>query len=162
MFSSLFEIVAALQAGRLDAAWVWGSGIDEAKQIPGVSIIEDDRNVKPAGVAFLAVRREFLERNPEVVVACLKAVAEAADWEANNLEKAAELLANRVQAPKDRVLASLQRSNPTLVLERRHLEVMDSFVEFMVTNGMLKERPMVDQYVTPEPLRKADPSRVGF
>ncbi len=161
-FSSLFEIVASLRAGRIDAAWVWGDGVEQAKQIPGVIILTDDGAAQTRSVGYMVVSRKMVEEQPDTVVRVLKALAEATDWMNANLEEASRIVARKVGAPQDRVLAEMRRENYTLSLRREHLETLDRLAAFMMENGILKQRPPIEQYVVGGPLREVHRARVDL
>ncbi|HHY31793.1 MAG TPA: ABC transporter substrate-binding protein [Firmicutes bacterium] len=161
-FSSLFEIIAALRAGRIDAAWVWGEGTDQAKEIPGVRILTDDSAARQQSLGFLVASRQLVEKNPQVVVATLKALAEATDWMLSNMNEASKIVADKVKAPQEQVLTEMRRENYTLSLKDEQLKAMESLAQFMVNKGIIKEKLSVRQNVAPDALRSVDPARVSL
>ncbi len=161
-FSSLFEIVGALRAGRIDAAWVWGNGTDQAKEIPGVKILTDDSAARNQSTGYLVVSRQLLDRNPAAVKGTLQALAEATDWMVKNMDDASKIVAARVKAPQAEVLTEMKRENYTFGLKTSQLETLDNLEEFMVTNGILKKALAVRTYVDFAPLREVAPGRVAF
>lgn len=161
-FSSIFEIIAALRAGRIDAAWVWGAGTDQAKEIPGVSILTDDSAARNQSVGFLVASRQLIESNPQVVTATLRALAEATDWMLNNMEEASKIVASKVEAPQEQVLTEMRREHYTLTLKDEQLKTMERLAQFMFNRGVLKEKLAVRQYVVPDLLRAVDPTRVSL
>lgn len=161
-FSSLFEILAALRAGRIDAAWVWGNGVDEALKIEGVRILTDDGAAKNPSVGYLVASRQFAERDPKVVKAVLQALVEASDWMETHMEEASKIVAAKVNAPQERVLTEMKRENYTFTLKASQIEAMVKLANFMVKNGILKAEIPVKQYMDPAPLREVDPKRVAF
>ncbi|MFZ5925293.1 MAG: ABC transporter substrate-binding protein [Bacillota bacterium] len=161
-FSSIFEIVAALRAGGIDAAWVWGAGTDQAKEIPDVSILTDDSAARNQSLAFLVASRQLVERNPQALVATLKALAEATDWMLSNMEEASKIVADKVKAPQAQVLTEMKREHYMLTLKVSQLETLERLAAFMSESGILKEKLPVRQYVAPQLLREVDPARVAL
>jgi NitT/TauT family transport system substrate-binding protein len=157
---SLFEIIAALRRGTIDAAWVWAQGTDEAQQIEGVRILTDDRVVRQTSFGFMTVSRQFLASNPDTLVAVLRAIIEATEWMNRNMPVAARIIASRNGAPEDRTLTELRRQNATVSLERKHIDALVDLLDFMLTNQIIRTRVTVPDFFVVRPLRQADPARV--
>jgi ABC-type nitrate/sulfonate/bicarbonate transport system substrate-binding protein len=157
---SLFEIVAALRRGSIDAAWVWAQGTDEAQQIPGVRILTDDRAAQHQSYGYLAVGAAYLASRPEVVVAVLRSLAEATDWMQANLPQAAAIISKRNGAPEARVLTELRRQNAVVSLERKHVTALSGLLDFMLANNIVRERIGVPDFFVIRPLQQAAPNRV--
>lgn len=157
---SLFEIVAALRRGSIDAAWVWGQGTDEARQIEGVRILTDDSAAQHRSYGYMVVSAGYLRSRPEVVVATLKALVEATDWMNQNLPAAAAIISRRNKAPEDRVLTELRRQHSTVSLQRRHIDALSGLLGFMLENQILKTAIAVPEFFVIRPLQQAAPDRV--
>lgn len=157
---SLFEIVAALRRGSIDAAWVWGPGTDEAQQIEGVRILTDDSAAQHRSYGYMAVGAQYLARNQDAVVAALKALAEATDWMNKNLPASAKIISKRNNAPEDRVLTELRKQNSTVSLQRRHINALSELLGFMLENNMLRTRVSVPDFFVTRPLQEAALDRV--
>jgi len=157
---SLFEIVAALRRGSIDAAWVWGQGTDEAQQIEGVRILTDDSAAQHRSYGYMVVSARYLETRQDTVVAILKALIEATDWMNQNLPAAAAIISKRNRAPEDRVLTELRRQNATIALQRRHIDALSGLLGFMLENQILRTRIAVPEFFVIRPLQQAAPERV--
>jgi NitT/TauT family transport system substrate-binding protein len=157
---SLFEIVAALRRGSIDAGWVWAQGTDEAQQIEGVRILTDDRAAQHQSYGYLAVGAQNLSRNPDTIVSVLRALAEATDWMNANLPAAAAIISRRNQAPEARVLTELRRQNAVISLQKKHITALSGLLDFMIANSILRERLAVPDFFVVRPLQQAAPDRV--
>ncbi|MDR7428192.1 MAG: ABC transporter substrate-binding protein [Armatimonadota bacterium] len=157
---SLFEIVAALRRGSIDAAWVWGPGTDEAQQIEGVRILTDDSAAQHRSYGYMVVGAQYLAGKREAVVATLKALVEATDWLNKNLPAAARIISKRNNAPEDRVLTELRKQNSTVSLQRKHINALSELLGFMLENNMLRTRISVPDFFVTRPLQEAAPDRV--
>lgn len=157
---SLFEIVAALRRGSIDAAWVWGQGTDEAQQIEGVRILTDDSAAQHRSYGYMVVSAKYLQTRPDAVVAVLKALVEATDWMNQNLPAAAKIISQRNKAPEDRVLTELRRQNSTVSLQRKHIDALSGLLGFMLENQILKTSIKVPDFFVIRPLQQAAPARV--
>jgi len=157
---SLFEIVAALRRGSIDAAWVWGQGTDQAREIEGVRILTDDSAAQHRSYGYMVVGAKYLEANQATVVAVLRALIEATDWMNQNPEAAAQIIARRNGAPADRVLAENSRQHATVAMQRKHIDALVGLLDFMVSNNILKTRLSVPDFFVVRPLQQAAPDRV--
>jgi NitT/TauT family transport system substrate-binding protein len=157
---SLFEIVAAIRRGNVDAAWVWAQGTDEAQQIDGVRILTDDRAAQHQSYGYMTVNAQFLSQQGDAVVAGLRALAEATDWMNANMPQAAAIIAKRNGAPEQRVLTEMRRQNATISLQAKHITALSGLMDFMVPNGILRERLAVPEFFVIRPLQQAAPERV--
>lgn len=157
---SLFEIVAALRRGSIDAAWVWAQGTDEAQQIEGVRILTDDRAAQHQSYGYIAVGAQYLNQNADTVVASLRALAEATDFITGNTTQAAAIISKRNGAPEARVLTELRRQGTTVSLQRKHITALSGLLDFMLANGILRERLTVPDFFVIRPLQQAAPDRV--
>jgi NitT/TauT family transport system substrate-binding protein len=157
---SLFEIVAALRRGSIDAAWVWAQGTDEASQIPGVRILADDGVVQSPSFGYMAVGAQFLTKNPDVMVNVLRAMVEATDWQNKNLPQSAKIISKRNGAPENTTLVELKRQHAVVLLERKHVNALVSLLDFMIDNNLLKTRMAVPDFFVTRPLQQAAPDHV--
>lgn len=157
---SLFEIVAALRRGSIDAAWVWAQGTDEARQIPGVRILADDGVVQSPSFGYMAVGAQFLAQSSDAMVNVLRAMVEATDWQNRNLPQAAKIISRRNGAPENTTLVELRRQHSVVSLERKHINALVSLLDFMIDNNLLRTRLAVPDFFVIGPLKQAAPDRV--
>jgi len=157
---SLFEIVAALRRGTIDAAWVWAQGTDEAQQSEGVRILTDDSAAQHRSYGYMVVGAKYAQTRPDTVVAILRAVVEATDWMNKNLPAAAAIISKRNKAPEDRVLTELKKQHSTVSLQRKHIDALSGLLDFMLESQILKTRVAVPDFFVTRPLQQAAPDRV--
>ncbi len=157
---SLFEIVAALRRGSIDAAWVWGQGTEESQQIEGVRILTDDSAAQHRSYGYMVVSARYLQTRPDTVVGILRALVEATDWMNKNLPAAAAIISKRNNAPENRVLTELRKQNSTVSLQRKHIDALSGLLDFMLENQILKTRVAVPDFFVIRPLQQAAPDRV--
>jgi NitT/TauT family transport system substrate-binding protein len=157
---SVFDIVAALRAHRIDAAWVWGDGVPQAQEIPGVSIIADDSAAKMQPVGYIVTSPAFADQHTDTAAAVLKALAEATDWMDANMEEASQIVADNVRAPQPNVLSVMKVEHYVIQLSGSSLEALGRLGQFMVDQNILKEALDPLDYVDDAPLKQALPDRV--
>lgn len=158
--ASQLEIIAALRAGRIDAAFVWVDGVNQARQIPDVTILGDDRpaNLRQAG--YLVGRKAFVAENADITVAVLKALAEATEWMAANNDEAATLIAARNKGQVENIKVQLKTQNFTISLKPQNVDIFRTMTGFAFENGMTKALVDPAAHIDASFLRKADPARV--
>jgi ABC-type nitrate/sulfonate/bicarbonate transport system substrate-binding protein len=157
---SVFEIVAALRANRIDAAWVWGDGVAQARESPGVSILMNDSAAQSRSIGYLVVSPRLLDANPEVVANILRALAEATDWIHANMEEASRIVARQTRSPQENVLAAMRRQNFVIGLQQSSMESLTRLADFMLENRIFAEPVDPLAFVVSEPLRQAAPERI--
>lgn len=161
-FTSVFEIVGALRARQIDAAWVWAQGVEEATAIPGVTILTDDSAAQIRSIGYVVASRSFLEERPEAVAATLAAFAEATDWMTGNLPEASEIVAEAIGADAADVLPVMERQNYTIGLKAEYFELLQTLADFMLERGVIETEIDAARVVVAEPLRQAAPDRVDL
>jgi ABC-type nitrate/sulfonate/bicarbonate transport system substrate-binding protein len=157
---SLLEIVASLRAGRIDAAFVWGDGVAQAKEISGVTILGDD---KPANVrlhGYISTTNGYAGENPQAVVNTLKSLAEATDWMEANWEEAVDIVAAHAKSPKEVVAAQMKNQHYTISLKPAQVEGFDKIAEFALANEIIKAPLKPRDFIDPSFLRQVDAGRV--
>ncbi|MEW5814451.1 MAG: ABC transporter substrate-binding protein [Spirochaetota bacterium] len=154
-FASLFEIVAALKSGKIDAAWVWGQGTDEVKATKGLNILVDDSAAKSQSYGFLVVGSDYLNANRAGVEATMKVVNKATGWITGNIEEASKIIANDVGAPEDRVLSEMKKEHWTLNFRKEHLDSLKALYKFLRDRDIIKEDFDIMNLVDLGPLKKA-------
>lgn len=157
---SLLEMVASLRARRIDAAFVWGDGVEQAEQIPHARILSDD---KPANVrlhGYLVTTKDFAAENPDAVKNTLAALADATDWIETNFDAAVDIVASHARSPRQTVAAQMQRQNFTLSLKETQAAGFDVIAEFAEVNDITDRLIRPRDYIDASFLRAVAPERV--
>lgn len=158
--SSVFDIVSALRSGSVDAAFVWGPGVQQATSIPGVRILTSDAAARVRSVGYVVVRKDFLAKRFGAVVNTLKALALSTSWIRNNMSAAAQIVSSRNKAPVETVLASLKTQNFQLRLTSSELDALRSLAGFEYGAGITKTRVVVKRIVDYRALKRVNPRSV--
>jgi ABC-type nitrate/sulfonate/bicarbonate transport system substrate-binding protein len=95
-FSSLFEIVGAMKAGRIDAAWIWGEGVQTISEDGNWKFIADDGIVNQSTSALLVTTKDYYAANKDKVVRSLKAFQKASEYLHANMDEATAQIAQSV------------------------------------------------------------------
>jgi NitT/TauT family transport system substrate-binding protein len=108
---SLFEIIGAMKSGRVDAAWIWGQGVEQLGDDPKFSFVADDGIVAQSTTAMLAASRTYVEENPEASAAILRALVKAADFTQNDIEGAAQIVAGGISGDAAAIAKVIEGQN---------------------------------------------------
>ena len=161
-FGTVLEMIAGMRTGQLDAAWVFGQGVAEAQQIEGAQIVASDSVVLPGGLGLLIATRTLVEERPEVVERVLAALLDAEAWvDANDpdLAQSAEIIAGRINAPVEGVLANISSADQTVSFTQSDLELLKEFADFR--SQLSPDTPLdVESYLALDPLRAVAPDVV--
>ena len=158
--ASLFEIVAALRADRIDAAFVWGDGTNLAMQIPEVTILGDDSPANMRQFAYLTTRKRFAETQAPAIDAALKSLIEATSWMAANPDETASIVAAKSRAPVENVKRLIPPQNYIIALKQEHLLALQSIAAFAVEHGITKTAVDPKAQFDASFLRRVAPGRV--
>jgi ABC-type nitrate/sulfonate/bicarbonate transport system substrate-binding protein len=97
-FSSVFDIVGAMKAGRIDAAWIWGEAVTPMKQDSKFKYVGDDSLVRQTSSALLVTTKDYMAKNHDTVVKMLKALQVSAELVKDDPAKATDIIAGAVGA----------------------------------------------------------------
>jgi NitT/TauT family transport system substrate-binding protein len=110
----LFDEVAALRAHRLDAAFVWANGTDQAQRIAGVHILEDDTSAGVHFYGYLTTGERYARDHAPQIVASLRALTDATRFMERHLHEAATIAAAHSTTDAD-TMESMIRSQHYIV-----------------------------------------------
>ncbi|MGC4026289.1 MAG: ABC transporter substrate-binding protein [Mesorhizobium sp.] len=95
-FTSLFEIVGAMKAGRVDAAWIWGEGVETINADNAWKYIADDGVVNQSTSALLVTTKDYYATHKDTVTRTLKAFQKASEYLSANLDEATAQIATSI------------------------------------------------------------------
>ena len=147
-FSGLFEIVGAMKAGRVDAAWIWGEGVQTINADSKWKFIADDGIVNQSTSALLVTTKEYYAANKDKVVRSLKAFQKASEYLNANLDEATSQIAQTVGGDAEQIknVVGQQRyglsfgSSPVSSLKRKY--------DFLVDAGKIEPYEFKAQFDT--------------
>lgn len=160
-FTSAFDIVTALRAGRIDGAFVWGPAIAQAQSIPGTKTIAGDHEVPGASTICLAVAStDFLSKNEGAAANVLAAFVDAAAFVKKDPNKAATDLANGIGAKQSDALGYMQTEAFPVEMTKDQVQHLKDLVQFQLDNGVIKQTIDVNSILDLKPLKTAAPKNV--
>jgi NitT/TauT family transport system substrate-binding protein len=137
-FTSLFEIVGAMKAGRLDAAWIWGEGVKTIGDDSSWKFIADDSVVSQSVTAPLVVLKDYYRDHKDLVVKTLRAYQKAAVDMQGDLDGAAKLLADAVGGDEAQIKNVISQQRYGLTFGPAAMSSLKSKYDFLVAAGKIE------------------------
>ncbi len=147
-FSSLFEIVGAMKAGRLDAAWIWGEGVKTMDEDSGWKFIADDGVVNQSTSALLVTTKDYYAKNEDIVVRTLKAFQKASEYLNANLDEASDQLATSVGGDAAMIKNVVSQQRYGLTFGSSAVSSLKAKYDFLVKAGKIEPYDFADQFDT--------------
>jgi NitT/TauT family transport system substrate-binding protein len=145
-FNDQFNIVGAMKAGQVDAAWVWGEGADTFKADTKFALVADDSVVGQSTSALLATSKDYASKHGEIEVKTLKALAEAADYIATDRSSAAQIVARAVGADVEVVKPAVEDNRYKLNFSHEAVEGLKEKYDFLVKAGKIPPYDFAAQF----------------
>lgn len=136
-FGSLFEIIGAMKAGRVDAAWIWGQGVEQISDDDRYRFEADDSIVNQKTTALLVVSKEYLENNRDAVVATLKALDKAGAAVAADIDEVADIVAKGIAGDATKVKPVILGQNYSLSFEQSAMDSLKAKYGFLIESGVI-------------------------
>ncbi|MEL6138049.1 MAG: ABC transporter substrate-binding protein [Cyanobacteria bacterium J06628_6] len=152
------EMAAAYAAGKIDAAWTWEPAAGKLNELGGQDIATA-KSVGAYAVALWAVRKEFAEANPEVMVKFMEAWDMAQQDYLADLPAGQKWEAERLNLTPEEFGAMVDRQGSTVVLMENQLsddwlgtpgepastdlfKAYEEYATFLVDQGRLDSVPV--------------------
>lgn len=137
-FSSLFEIVGAMKAGRIDAAWIWGEGVQTMDADSNWKFVADDGIVNQSTSALLVVSKDYYAQNKDIVVRSLRAFEEASKYLEANLDDATNQIAKSVGGDAAQIRNVVSQQRYGLTFGSSAVSSLKSKYDFLVSAGKIE------------------------
>lgn len=134
---SLFEIIGAMKAGRVDAAWIWGQGVEQIADDDRYRFEADDSIVNQKTTALLVVSKDFLANNRDAVVGTLKALDKAGAVVKTDVEEAAAIVAKGIAGDATKVKPVIMGQNYGLSFEKSAMDSLKDKYDFLIAQGVI-------------------------
>lgn len=144
-FASLFDIVGAMKAGRIDAAWVWGDGAGVMDADPGWTFVADDGVIGHTSTAFIVTSRAFHESRRALVVQTLRAFQRASEHLVAHPEASAERIAQSTGADAALVRHLVAQQRYGLSFKAQALASLGAKYDFLVAASRIEPFDLLGQ-----------------
>ena len=165
------DMLASLESGEIDcfAAWEpWGiKAEDEGAYVlfTGTKSYfpenEGDVNYLDFMVAINA-NREYVEENPEVAQAYVRAIMKATDYINENKEDAAAIIAEEINLDTDTCLSIMEKNDYKVAYDQTFKDSCDSLSAYMTESGLNTSLVTFDQFAYTDTLSAIDASLVSY
>ncbi len=159
-FSGLFEMVGALRADDIQAAWVWLSGTQEAEDDPNLKILADDSAVLETMATYLIARADWAKENQETIKKVVRAYDSASKMIGENVSQAAQIVADAVSGDAGMFEKAIPGQNFRVGFTQIQLDSFDSIAQFLIESGKLKEDFDIRKFISFDTMEKAVPGSV--
>ena len=156
-FQSIFEIVGAMKAGRIDAAWVWAEGVAAVKDDPKFKFVADDGVVKQGTSALLVTSRQFATEHRDLVIRSLKAMGKAEAIVKSDSQQAADIAAKGIGGDAAKIKPILESQRFNLNFGAKPIQAIKDKYDFLVSNGLIKTPYVLADQFDLSMLREAMP-----
>lgn len=147
-FSSLFEIVGAMKAGRVDAAWIWGEGVETINADSAWKYIADDGVVNRSTSAMLVTTKDYYANHKDTVVRTLKAFQKASEYLSANLDEATAQIANSVGGDAAQIKNVVAQQRYGLTFGPNAVASLKAKYDFLVAAGKIEPYDFKAQFDT--------------
>ncbi|GKX34473.1 MAG: hypothetical protein MnENMB40S_20910 [Rhizobiaceae bacterium MnEN-MB40S] len=145
-FTSLFEIVGAMKAGRLDAAWIWGEGVATMDADDKWKFIADDSIVNQSTSAPLVVLKDYYENHKDTVAKTLRAFQKASEYMESDLDEAVALIAKSVGGDAAQIKNVVQQQRYGLSFGGAPMSSLKAKYDFLVAAGKIEPYDFTAQF----------------
>ncbi len=159
-FPDLYGLVAGLHTGQIDAAWVWSTGVNQAKSIPGVKILTRN-NAGSLEPGYLLASKSFLNNHSAEVRNFLAALVKANHWMLSHLRQSSTIVAKEIGAPPAPTYQEMALENYTVSWNQSDASQFRAVASFMHHFGILKTTPSLHQDVILKPLSAVNANLVS-
>lgn len=158
------DMLAALNGGSVDAAWLWLQFLSKAKNMDGIKMFAEGFELAPKTMESWGVftaQRTWAEENTDVVADALKAIQKAIEWEEQNKLEASELISNNYEVPQKAALDTLGNIDLFMGLQSKYINHYQSMMDFGRERDSFPGFDMKTGVVE-EPITQAFPDKVDW
>ena len=147
-----------MRAGRVDAAWIWGQGVEEISDVDAFEFLVDDSVVNQQTTALLVVSNDYLAEHRDGVVATLRALDRAGAVVAAELPRTAEIVADDIAGDVASIEPVIAGQNYGLSFAQGAVDSLRAKYEFLLSAGLIDPPYEFADYIDLGPLREAAPT----
>ena len=161
----------ALAQGSVQMVSVWEPFLGRLKESGGMVVQTGTRSYWPGaegpvnlvGVPGILIGRErYLSKYPETIHNLLRALSDATDWARQHQEQAAAIAAKRLNVPQSAMLAVVKAGQIYFNFDKELVEELSGQAEFLKQQGIIPKDFQVTNWLAPQFMMKAFPSRVTY
>jgi NitT/TauT family transport system substrate-binding protein len=163
------DLAPAFARGDIDAALIWEPHLTRTTRHGGTVVLTGAQASFPDkketyrlwGLPIVIFApQDFVEKNPNTVVAYLKGLAKGHDFLMNNRAEALDILTRKLGIPKEDLAEMVGRNRYTMLMDQVFVAEMDSVAEALVAAKQIPKAPKAATYTSTELMKRARPDFV--
>ncbi|HTU63007.1 MAG TPA: glycine betaine ABC transporter substrate-binding protein, partial [Polyangiales bacterium] len=142
LFATPEQALSAFRAGEIDAWAIWDPWLSSAKLDFGARVLRDATGLFSSSVYYVA-RRDFAERQPDVVAELQQQLQVVASWVKNDPLRAAERMAPGLGMSPRALVASLQRELDSLTVSEAQIAAQQQVADTLLRLQLIPRKVKV-------------------
>jgi len=142
LFATPEQALGAFRAGEIDAWAIWDPWLSSAKLDFGARVLRDATGLFSSSVYYVA-RRDFAERQPDVVAELQQQLQVVASWVKNDPLRAAERMAPGLGMSPRALVASLQRELDNLTVSEAQIAAQQQMADTLLRLQLIPRKVKV-------------------
>ncbi len=163
------DLAPTFARGDIDAALIWEPHLTRTAKQGGTVVLtgamanfsEKKETYHLWGLPIVVfTTQEFIEKNPNTLVALLKGLAQGNDLVQTNRAEAVKILTRKLSIPEDELTEMMGRNLYSMLIDEAFLSGMDSLADSLLAAKQIPKAPRASTYTVPDLMRKARPEWV--
>ena len=140
------DIPSAIESGEVDAGVLWEPFITQLVNQNRVEVLVDGTNIKRGNLVVMATQ-DYATKNPEAIQIFLKVYNEAAQYIADNPQKAAELVSDDFSLSADELVEVFKNFNYSPKISDEDIAELKVVEEFLRKEKLTSSEVNIDKFV---------------
>lgn len=140
------DIASTIEAGEADAGILWDPGLIKAVNAGQVKVLADGEGVKRNSCYYFATQ-SFIDDNPKIIEAYIKAIERANKLIASDVEKAAESITEITGLTKEELLSIFADYTFSPAINEEDIAQLKQVEEFLAEQDLISNEVDVDAFV---------------
>ncbi len=163
------DLAPTFARGDIDAALIWEPHLTRTAKQGGTVVLTgavanfpEKKETYPLWGLPIVVftTQEFIDKNPNTLVALLKGLARGNAFVHANRAEAIKILTRKLSIPEDELTEMMGRNLYTMQFDPAFVNDMDSLADSLLAAKQIPKAPRASTYAVPDPMRKARPEWV--
>jgi ABC-type nitrate/sulfonate/bicarbonate transport system substrate-binding protein len=163
------DLAPTFARGDIDAALIWEPHLTRTARQGGTVMLTGAQASFPDkketyrlwGMPIVVFApQEFIDKNPNTVVALLRGLSRGQDFLMANRAEALDILTRKLSIPKDELGEMVGRNRYTMTVDQAFMTEMDNTAESLFAAKQIPKAPKATTYTVTSPMRKARPELV--
>ena len=163
------DLAPTFARGDIDAALIWEPHLTRTARQGGTVVLTGTRANFPekketysfwGWPAVVFTTQDFIDKNPNTLVALLKGLARGDDFVHSNRVEAIKILSRKLSIPEVELTEMMGRNKYTMLMDQPLLDRLNSLADALLTMKEIPKAPRASTYVVPHLMQKARPQQV--